>query len=153
MAPLATVAHGHRLHGHRTPAISPTARCAHLASGEVIDLGAKRVRHIATPHVAAHGWDAGLLFEETTGTLFCGDLFSAVGACVPLTSDDIVGLPPQKTCSSPRASRRLRRPRPRVACRPGAAAVGADAGPSFDGDAVGALVSLAGVYRERHDAA
>ena len=39
-----------------------------LADGEVIDLGGKRVRHIDTPHVP-HGWEARVLFEETTGTL------------------------------------------------------------------------------------
>ena len=50
-----------------------------LEHGEVIDLGGKRVRHLATPHVP-HGWDAGLYFEETTGTLLCGDLFTAIGA-------------------------------------------------------------------------
>jgi flavorubredoxin len=60
-----------------------------LAEGEVIDLGGKRVRQISTPHVP-HGWEAQVLFEETTGTLLCGDLFSQVGACPALTADDIV---------------------------------------------------------------
>ncbi len=60
-----------------------------LAEGEVIDLGGKRVRQISTPHVP-HGWEAQVLFEETTGTLLCGDLFSQVGAGKPLTTDDIV---------------------------------------------------------------
>jgi flavorubredoxin len=60
-----------------------------LAEGEVIDLGGKRVRQISTPHVP-HGWEAQVLFEETTGTLLCGDLFSQVGAPPALTSDDIV---------------------------------------------------------------
>ena len=32
-----------------------------------------------------------MLFEETTGTLLCGDLFSHLGACPALTDDDIVG--------------------------------------------------------------
>ena len=45
-----------------------------LSSGEVIDIGGKRLRYIDTPHVP-HGWDAGVMFEETTGTLLCGDLF------------------------------------------------------------------------------
>ena len=37
-----------------------------LADGEVIDLGGgKRVRFIDTPHTP-HGWDAGVLFEEST---------------------------------------------------------------------------------------
>ena len=46
-----------------------------LAEGEVLDIGGKRLRQISTPHVP-HGWEAQVLFEETTGTLFCGDLFS-----------------------------------------------------------------------------
>jgi flavorubredoxin len=60
-----------------------------LAEGEVIDIGGKRLRQISTPHVP-HGWEAQVLFEETTGTLFCGDLFTQVGAAPPLTTDDIV---------------------------------------------------------------
>ena len=60
-----------------------------LAEGEVLDLGGKRVRQISTPHVP-HGWEAQVLFEETTGTLFCGDLFTQVGAPAALTGDDIV---------------------------------------------------------------
>ena len=31
-----------------------------------------------------------MLFEETTGTLLCGDLFSHLGRPRPLTDDDIV---------------------------------------------------------------
>ena len=61
-----------------------------LADGEVIDLGGKRVRHIDTPHVP-HNWEARVLFEETTGTLFCGDLFTHAGDGPALTDGDIVG--------------------------------------------------------------
>ena len=61
-----------------------------LADGEVIDLGGKRVRYIDTPHTP-HGWDAGLLLEETTGTLLCGDLFTQTGRTPALTDGDIVG--------------------------------------------------------------
>ena len=49
-----------------------------LDDGNVVDLGGKRVRYLATPHVP-HGWEAGLLFEETTSTLLCGDLFTQLG--------------------------------------------------------------------------
>ncbi len=49
-----------------------------LGDDEVLDLGGKRVRYLATPHVP-HGWDAGVLYEETTSTLLCGDLFTQVG--------------------------------------------------------------------------
>jgi flavorubredoxin len=60
-----------------------------LANGEVIDLGGKRVRYIDTPHTP-HGWDAGLLFEETSRTLLCGDLFTQTGQTDALTDSDIV---------------------------------------------------------------
>jgi len=60
-----------------------------LTDGEVIDLGSKRVRHIDTPHVP-HNWEARVLFEETTRTLFCGDLFTHAGDGPALTEDDIV---------------------------------------------------------------
>jgi flavorubredoxin len=60
-----------------------------LQNGEVVDLGGKRVRYIDTPHVP-HGWDAGVLFEETTRTLLCGDLFTRVGNGPAMTESDIV---------------------------------------------------------------
>jgi flavorubredoxin len=61
-----------------------------LKSGEVIDLGGKRVRYLDTPHVP-HGWEAGLVYEETTGTLLCGDLFTQYGEAPATTDSDIVG--------------------------------------------------------------
>src|SRR5215831_16241643 len=61
-----------------------------LADGEVIDLGGKRVRHIDTPHVP-HAWEARVLYEEMTGTLLCGDLFTHIGNGAAVTSADIVG--------------------------------------------------------------
>jgi hypothetical protein len=61
-----------------------------LADGEVIDLGGKRVRHIDTPHVP-HNWEARVLFEESSRTLFCGDLFTHTGSGPALTAGDIVG--------------------------------------------------------------
>jgi len=60
-----------------------------LADGEVLDLGGKRVRQISTPHVP-HGWEAQVLFEETTGTLLCGDLLTHVGRVPAVTTDDVV---------------------------------------------------------------
>lgn len=60
-----------------------------LADGEVLDLGGKRVRHIDTPHVP-HNWEARVLYEEKTGTLFCGDLFTHAGDGPALTEADIV---------------------------------------------------------------
>jgi len=60
-----------------------------LADGEVLDLGGKRVRHLDTPHVP-HGWDARVLYEETTGTLLCGDLFTHLGNGAAVVEDDLV---------------------------------------------------------------
>jgi flavorubredoxin len=62
-----------------------------LEDGETIDLGGgKKVRYIDTPHTP-HGWDAGVVYEESTGTLLCGDLFTQLGDGPALTQGDIVG--------------------------------------------------------------
>ncbi len=61
-----------------------------FADDEVQDLGGRRLRHLDTPHTP-HGWDARMLYEETTGTLLCSDLFAHAGAGPALTADDIVG--------------------------------------------------------------
>ena len=61
-----------------------------LADGEVLDIGGHRLRWIDTPHVP-HGWEAGVLYDETTRTLLCGDLFTQTGSYAPTTTDDIVG--------------------------------------------------------------
>ena len=61
-----------------------------VIEGEVLDIGGKRLRQISTPHVP-HGWEAQVLFEETTGTLLCGDLLAHVGAPPAITTGDVVG--------------------------------------------------------------
>ncbi|MGI8491380.1 MAG: MBL fold metallo-hydrolase [Acidimicrobiales bacterium] len=61
-----------------------------LAGGQVLELGRHRVRHIDTPHVP-HAWEARVLYEETTKTLLCGDLFTQLGEGPALTTDDVVG--------------------------------------------------------------
>lgn len=60
-----------------------------VKDGETIGLGGKRVRWIATPHLP-HCWDAGLLYEETTGTLFCSDLFAQPGEAALFSDGDIL---------------------------------------------------------------
>jgi flavorubredoxin len=60
-----------------------------LKNDEVIDLGGKRVRWLDTPHMP-HGWDAGLIYEETTETLFTSDLFTDVGPHKAISDSDIV---------------------------------------------------------------
>jgi flavorubredoxin len=60
-----------------------------IADREAIDLGGKSIRWINTPHLP-HGWDAGLICEESTSTLFAGDLFTAQGPTAASTDADIV---------------------------------------------------------------
>jgi hypothetical protein len=52
--------------------------------------GGRRVRRLETPHIP-HGWDAGVLYEEASGTLLCGDLFTQLGDGPALTGGDVVG--------------------------------------------------------------
>jgi flavorubredoxin len=62
-----------------------------LADGEVLSLGRRRVRWLDAPHVP-HAWECGYLFEETTRTLLCGDLFTQPGTGdAPVTEGDILG--------------------------------------------------------------
>lgn len=61
-----------------------------LEDGEIFETGRRRFRFLSTPHVP-HSWDAGLLYEETTGTLFCSDLFDHSGDVEPVTESDVLG--------------------------------------------------------------
>jgi flavorubredoxin len=61
-----------------------------LADGGMFATGKYRFRYCGTPHLP-HGWDAGVLFEETERTLFCSDLFHQIGDVEPLISADVVG--------------------------------------------------------------
>jgi len=62
-----------------------------LEDGERVSLGSHSVRWFDTPHLP-HGWECGYLFEETTKTLMCGDLFTQSGADLPaVTEGDILG--------------------------------------------------------------
>ena len=62
-----------------------------LADSEVIDLGGgRRLRYLDTPHIP-HGWDAGVMLEESSGTLLCGDLFTQIGDGPAVTESDVVG--------------------------------------------------------------
>lgn len=57
-----------------------------LANGETFSTGRKTWRWMDTPHVP-HGWDCGVLFDESTGTLLCGDLFTQAGAKTPAVTE------------------------------------------------------------------
>jgi flavorubredoxin len=61
-----------------------------LADGAELALGKKRVRWLDAPNLP-HNWECGYLFEPTTRTLLCGDLFTHAGHQVaPLTESDVL---------------------------------------------------------------
>ena len=59
-----------------------------MADGEILETGNYRFRFCSTAQLP-HGWDAGLLFEESQRTLFCSDLFHHNGDVKALTEDDL----------------------------------------------------------------
>jgi flavorubredoxin len=124
-----------------------------LADGEVIELGAHRIRHIDTPHVP-HGWEARVLFEETTGTLLCGDLFAQLGDGPAVTTDDVVVAASQAedvfgaSCLTPATGPTIRS---LADLDPSMLAV--MHGSCFSGDGAGALRALAENYEARLRAA
>jgi flavorubredoxin len=121
-----------------------------LADGEVIALGdGKRIRYLDTPHVP-HCWEAGLMLEEATGTLLCGDLFTQTGNPGPVTEGDIVGPALEAedlfaaTSLGPATAPTLRR---LAALAPSTLAL--MHGPAFRGDGGAALAALADCYAQR----
>jgi len=68
-----------------------TGRDSHArADGGTFATGKYRFRYCHTPHLP-HGWDSGVLFEESEGTLFCSDLFHQAGDVAALSFADVVG--------------------------------------------------------------
>jgi flavorubredoxin len=148
LAPQATAAHGQtgcnvslNDFADRAPRV--------MVDNEVIDLGGKRVRFIDTPHTP-HGWDAGVLYEETTRTLLCGDLFTQIGNDRAVTDGDVVGpaiaaedIFKYSSLSPGMGStiRSLARLAPRT--------LALMHGPAFQGDGAAALEALADDYDRR----
>lgn len=60
-----------------------------MTDGEILNTGQRRFRFAQTPHVP-HCWEAGMLIEETTGTLLCSDLFHQNGDVEPVTESDVI---------------------------------------------------------------
>lgn len=148
VAPQSTIAHGAIgvMVSIRDQADRPPRS---LEDGEVLELGAKRLRYIATPHVP-HGWDAGLYYEETTHTLFGGDLFTALGNGPEVTFSDIVG-PAFEAEDRFRATALTPQTEPTLRFLSGLDidTLALMHAPAFRGDASQALADLANGYAER----
>jgi flavorubredoxin len=148
VAPIATIAAG-RLSCGLSVSDQALREPRILEEGEILDLGGKKVTYISTPHVP-HAWDAGLLYEITTNTLLCGDLFAQVGECESITRGDIVG-PALKTedmsgatsnvCLAAVTVRKLADLSPSV--------LALMHGPAYQGDGGSVLQGLAEGYEDR----
>jgi flavorubredoxin len=123
--------------------------------GDALDLGGHVVSLHPTPHVP-HGWEAQVMFDESTRTLFCGDVFSQIGdgpalvhdvealVAGALAAEDLfhaTGLTPDTAPTL----RRLAELEPRT--------LAIMHGPAFAGDCAKALGDLADAYEARFRAA
>ncbi len=114
------------------------------------EIGGHTIRTIPTPHVP-HGWEAQVIFDETTRTLFCGDLFTQVGEGPALVHDADVIQPAvdaedmfRATALTPDTAptiRRLADLEPRT--------LALMHGPAYAGDCRQALLDLADAYEAR----
>jgi len=61
-----------------------------LLDGQELSIGSRRLKWLYTPHIP-HGWDCGVLFDLSTNTLLCGDLFTQPGSKMPpVTESEIL---------------------------------------------------------------
>ncbi len=124
-----------------------------LGDGEVLDIGGaalqRRVLEVSTPHVP-HNWESHVLFEQETGTLFCGDLCTQTGDGPAITDGDLLDAAIQaedmfkQTSIGPAVAPTYRQ---LADLAPQTLAV--MHGSSFSGDCPALLRALAGVYEER----
>jgi flavorubredoxin len=117
---------------------------------EARSVGGRSIRTIPTPHVP-HGWEAQVLFDETTRTLFCGDLFTQTGVSAAIVHDADIIQPAldaedmfHATALTPDTAATIRQladfePRTLALMH----------GPAFAGDCRRALLDLADAYEAR----
>lgn len=125
-----------------------------MQDGEVLETGKYRFRFCSTAQLP-HGWDAGLMFEETQRTLLCSDLFHQEGNVEPISAADLgqrVRTAMNQMQASPLANYILYTPRTDAILQklaelnPSTLAI--MHGSSFTGDGAGALRSLSDIMRE-----
>jgi flavorubredoxin len=121
-----------------------------LENDQTFEIGRHRLQHIDTPHVP-HGWDARVLYDQTTRTLFCGDLMTQLGdGPAVMTGTEIIEDAGQAedtfraTCLTPLTASTIRR---LAELAPTTLAV--MHGSSFSGDGAFVLRSLADDYASR----
>jgi flavorubredoxin len=154
---LAVAPHAEVTHGALGCVLSFNDLCARpprpLADGEVLDIGGahlqRRMLGVPTPHVP-HNWESHVLFEQETGTLFCGDLVTQLGDGPAVTDADLIDaaiaaeeLFGQTSLGPavPATYRRLAELEPRT--------LAVMHGSSYNGDCPALLGALADIYEQR----
>ena len=123
-----------------------------LAHGEVLDLGGRRIRYLDTPHVP-HGWEAGVIYEEVTKTLFCGDLFTHFGNGPAITEGSILEAAiVAEEAAHASALTPQTAPTLRMLAELSPARLAVMHGSSFQGDCAAQLCRLADYYEKAHAA-
>ncbi|MCW2544306.1 MAG: Anaerobic nitric oxide reductase flavorubredoxin [Frankiales bacterium] len=124
-----------------------------LADGEVLDLGGAGLGHrvlgLPTPHVP-HNWESHVLYEQQSGTLFCGDLVTQLGDGPAVTDADLVdaAITAEEVFGQtslgpaiPSTYRRLAELQPKT--------LAIMHGSSYNGDCSALLLRMADVYEQR----
>ncbi|HET6771905.1 MAG TPA: hypothetical protein VFH36_01265, partial [Acidimicrobiales bacterium] len=120
-----------------------------LAPGDAVDLGGRRLVMVPTPH-APHNQEAQVLFEETTATLLCGDLFTQLGDGPPIVGTCLVeqALDAEDVLASAAPGEAMPQALDHLAGL-GPRTLATMHGSSFEGDGGAALLRLAGAWRAR----
>lgn len=125
-----------------------------LSEADVLATGKYRFRYISTPQLP-HGWDAGVMFEQTQATLFCSDLFHHNGDVEPLTRSSVLDKVREALTQyqagplanyMPYTARTGKMLRQLAALKPRRLAI--MHGSSYEGNGEQALLDLAGVMRD-----
>ncbi len=119
-----------------------------VADGELITNGDRRIRFIATPHVP-HGWESGVIFEETSGVLFCGDLFTQFGNDTVTEADIVPGAIRAEEVFHATSLGQATVPTLRRLAGLAPTTLALMHGPTFHGDGAAALHRLADFYAEQ----
>lgn len=125
-----------------------------MNDGEEFTTGTHSFKFLATPHVP-HNWEAGMLFDTTTGVLFSSDILHQNGDVAAMTSDSVIDRVRQSMLemqSSPLANYLPYTPNTQAtidriaALKP--STVASMHGSIYQGDGEGAILEYAGVLSE-----
>jgi flavorubredoxin len=119
-----------------------------VADGELITSGKRRVRYIDTPHVP-HAWESGVVFEETSRTLFCGDLFTQFGDVATTRGDIVTAAIAAEDAFHSTSVGMATAPTIRKLAELEPATLALMHGPTFFGDGAAALMALADYFEAK----